>query len=98
MTGASRGTILVIGGGISGITAAVEAAEAGCEVVLVERNAFLGGRVARSHQYFPKMCPPHCGLEINLRRVKTNPRIRCFTLAEVAEIRGGPGQIGRAHV
>lgn len=92
MTGASRGTILVIGGGISGITAAVEAAEAGCEVVLVERNAFLGGRVARSHQYFPKMCPPHCGLEINLRRVKTNPRIRCFTLAEVAEIRGGPGQ------
>ena len=86
-----RGRILVIGGGISGITATVEASEAGCEVVLVEKNAFVGGRVARSHQYFPKLCPPHCGLEINLRRVKTNPRIRCLTSAEVQEIRGQPG-------
>jgi quinone-modifying oxidoreductase, subunit QmoA len=87
----ARGTILVIGGGISGLTAAVEAAEAGCEVVLVEKNAYLGGRVARSHQYFPKLCPPQCGLEINLRRIRTNPRVRCLTLAEVREIRGGPG-------
>jgi quinone-modifying oxidoreductase, subunit QmoA len=86
-----RGTLLVIGGGISGITAAIEAAEAGCAVVLVEKQAFLGGRVARSHQYFPKLCPPQCGLEINLRRVRTNPRIRILTLAEVREVRGGPG-------
>jgi heterodisulfide reductase subunit A-like polyferredoxin len=85
-----RGTVLVIGGGISGITAAVEASEAGCEVVLVEKQAFLGGRVARSHQYFPKLCPPQCGLEINLRRIRTNPLIRALTLAEVREIRGGP--------
>jgi quinone-modifying oxidoreductase, subunit QmoA len=88
----ARGTILVIGGGISGLTAAVEAAEAGCEVVLVEKNAYLGGRVARSHQYFPKLCPPQCGLEINLRRIRTSPRVRILTLAEVREIRGGPGR------
>jgi len=86
-----KGTVLVIGGGISGLTAAVEASEAGCDVVLVEKNAFLGGRVARSHQYFPKMCPPHCGLEITLRRVKANPHIRHLTMAEVQEIRGTPG-------
>jgi quinone-modifying oxidoreductase subunit QmoA len=86
-----RGTILVIGGGISGITAAVEASEAGCDVVLVEKQAFLGGRVARSHQYFPKLCPPHCGLEINLRRIKTSPHVRCLTLSDVEEIRGEPG-------
>lgn len=84
--------LVVIGGGISGITAAIEASEAGCEVVLVEKNAFLGGRVARSYQYFPKLCPPQCGLEINLRRIRTNPRIRVLTLAEVREIRGGPGR------
>jgi quinone-modifying oxidoreductase subunit QmoA len=84
-------TVLVVGGGISGITAAVEASESGCEVVLVEREAFLGGRVARAHQYFPKLCPPQCGLEINLRRFKSNPRIRAFTLAEVERITGGPG-------
>ncbi len=86
-----RGKILVVGGGISGLTAAIEAAEAGAEVVLVEKEAFLGGRVARSNLYFPKMCPPTCGLEINLRRVKTNPRIRVLTQATVERITGGPG-------
>jgi quinone-modifying oxidoreductase subunit QmoA len=86
-----KGPVLVIGGGITGLTAAIEAAEAGCEVVIVEKAAFLGGRVARSYQYFPKLCPPQCGLEINLRRLKTNPNIRCLTLAEVQGIRGTPG-------
>jgi quinone-modifying oxidoreductase subunit QmoA len=89
-TNGKRGTVLVVGGGISGITAAIEASEAGCEVVLVEKEAFLGGRVARSYQYFPKLCPPQCGLEINLRRVKTNPRIRVLTLSEVQQISGEP--------
>ncbi len=86
-----RGTVVVIGGGISGITAAIEASEAGCEVVLVEKGASLGGRVAGLHQYFPKLCPPQCGLEINLRRVRTSPWIRCLTLSEVERIEGGPG-------
>ncbi|MBF0508392.1 MAG: FAD-dependent oxidoreductase, partial [Deltaproteobacteria bacterium] len=72
-------TILVVGGGISGLTSAVEAAEAGYDVVLVEKSPYLGGRVAQLHQYFPKLCPPSCGLEINYRRVKQNPRIRFFT-------------------
>ena len=87
----SQGKILVIGGGISGITAAIEASEAGCQVLLVEKNPYLGGRVASSNQYFPKLCPPSCGLEINLRRIKTSPRIQCLTLAEVEKVSGGPG-------
>ena len=86
-----RGKILVIGGGISGLTAAIEAAEAGADVTLVEKEAFIGGRVARMNLYFPKMCPPTCGLEINLRRVKTNPHIRTLTLSTVESISGGPG-------
>ncbi len=90
-TNGKRGTVLVVGGGISGITAAIEASEAGCEVVLVEKEPFLGGRVARSYQYFPKLCPPHCGLEINLRRIKTNPRIRVLTLSDVQQISGVAG-------
>lgn len=90
-TNGKRGTVLVVGGGISGITAAIEASEAGCEVVLVEKEPFLGGRVARSYQYFPKLCPPHCGLEINLRRIKTNPRIRVLTLSAVQQISGVAG-------
>jgi quinone-modifying oxidoreductase subunit QmoA len=83
--------ILVLGGGIAGLTSAIEAAEAGCRVVLVERSAFLGGRVARMHQYFPKLCPPACGLEINFKRIKNNPRITVLTLAELESLTGTPG-------
>ncbi len=83
--------ILVVGGGMSGITAAVEAAEAGADVVLVEKNPYLGGRVAMFNQYFPKLCPPACGLEINFRRIKSASNITFHTLAEVESISGGPG-------
>ena len=84
-------TILVVGGGISGATTAVEAAEAGHNVVLVEKNPYLGGRVAQLNQYFPKLCPPSCGLEINFRRMKNSPNIRFFTMSEVQEIKGEEG-------
>jgi quinone-modifying oxidoreductase subunit QmoA len=88
---ASGKPILVIGGGIAGITAAVEAAEVGHEVILVEREAYLGGRVMRSHRYFPKMCPPSCGFEVNVRRIRRSPRIAVHTLATVEEISGKAG-------
>jgi len=84
-------TILVVGGGMTGMSAALEAAEAGHEVVLVEKNPYLGGRVAQLTNYFPKLCPPYCGLEINFRRIRSNPRIRFFTMAEVESLSGGPG-------
>ncbi|MFP4036850.1 MAG: CoB--CoM heterodisulfide reductase iron-sulfur subunit A family protein [Desulfobacteraceae bacterium] len=84
-------SILVVGGGMSGLTAAIEAAEAGYDTYIVEKNPYIGGRVAQLHHYFPKLCPPYCGLEINFRRIKTNPRIRCFTLAEVEKISGEEG-------
>jgi len=40
-------SILVVGGGISGLTTAIEAAEVGYDVFLVEKNPYLGGRVAQ---------------------------------------------------
>jgi len=85
------GSILVVGGGISGLTTALEAAEVGYEVFLVEKNPYLGGRVAQLNQYFPKLCPPTCGLEINFRRIKDNPRVKVLTMAEVEKVEGGPG-------
>ncbi|MCK4390416.1 MAG: CoB--CoM heterodisulfide reductase iron-sulfur subunit A family protein [Desulfobacterales bacterium] len=86
-----KGSILVVGGGISGLTATLEAAEVGYEVFLVEKNAYLGGRVTQLKHYFPKLCPPTCGLEINFRRIKDNPRISFYTLAEVQKVSGNPG-------
>jgi quinone-modifying oxidoreductase subunit QmoA len=88
---ATSQTLLVFGGGISGMTAALEAAECGRDVVLVERDATLGGRTAPLYRSFPKMRHPTRGLEINLRRLKANPRVRVPTMTEVT------GVTGRAH-
>ncbi len=87
----TSGAILVVGGGISGLTTALEAAEVGNDVFLVEKNAYFGGRVSQLNQYFPKLCPPSCGLEINFKRVKDNRRIRTYTMTTVKAVSGGPG-------
>ena len=89
--GRERG-ILVVGGGMAGISAAIEAAEAGSDVYVVEQNPSLGGRVAQLHQYFPKLCPPYCGLEINYRRIRSDHRhFKVFTTAQVESVSGEAG-------
>lgn len=89
---ATNETILVVGGGISGMTAALEAAETGKQVVLVEKRPYLGGRVSQLYKYFPKLCFPTCGLEINQRRAKMNPNLTILTMAEVTDIQGEAGR------
>lgn len=88
---ATNQTILVVGGGISGLTAALEAAECGKQVILVEKNPTVGGRVSQLYKYFPKLCHPKCGMEINLRRLKANKNIRLMTLTEVTGVSGDTG-------
>jgi quinone-modifying oxidoreductase subunit QmoA len=87
----ASGSILVVGAGISGLTTAIEAAEVGYEVFLVEKNPYLGGRVTQLNQYFPKLCPPTCGLEINFRRIKDTPNVKILTMAEIEKVDGRPG-------
>lgn len=88
---AENRTALIIGGGFSGLTAAVEIAEAGNDVVIVEKNPYLGGKVAQLNKYFWKLCPPVCGLEIQFKRIKNSGQIKFYTLAEVQEIKGEEG-------
>ncbi|MBF0202822.1 MAG: CoB--CoM heterodisulfide reductase iron-sulfur subunit A family protein [Desulfamplus sp.] len=87
----ASGSIMVVGGGISGLTTALEAAEVGYEVFLVEKEPSLGGRVSQLKQYFPKLCPPTCGLEINYKRIKDNPKIKVMTMTEIEKVDGTPG-------
>ncbi|MGB9715139.1 MAG: NAD(P)-binding protein [Thermodesulfovibrionales bacterium] len=88
---AENKSILVVGGGMSGLTSAIEAAEVGLDAYIIEKNPYLGGRVAQINRYFWKLCPPNCGLEIQFKRIKNNPRVKFYTLAEVEEIKGEEG-------
>ncbi|MFN3785430.1 MAG: CoB--CoM heterodisulfide reductase iron-sulfur subunit A family protein [Thiothrix sp.] len=88
---ATNQTIIVVGGGISGMTAALEAAETGKQVILLEKRPYLGGRVSQLYKYFPKMCHPTCGQEINQRRIKMNKNLKVITQAEVDSISGNTG-------
>lgn len=84
--------LLVVGAGIAGVTAALEAAEAGSDVVLVERDSSIGGRVTMNHHYFPKLCPPTCGMEVNIQRIEANPRLRVIagtTVTAATQADGG---------
>ncbi|HTQ57114.1 MAG TPA: FAD-dependent oxidoreductase [Bryobacteraceae bacterium] len=77
-------TVLVVGGGVTGITAALEAAAAGYEVVLVEKEEELGGRALHSRRQ------AHL-LEEQAEAALYNPRIRTFCSAQVVKIEGQPG-------
>ncbi len=88
---ATNQTILVVGGGISGMTAALEAAEIGKQVIVIEKSPSVGGRVTRLYKYFPKLCFPICGQEINQRRMAANRNITVLTLAEVTDLQGEAG-------
>ncbi len=86
--------VLIIGGGFSGVSAAIEIMESSEKsVVIVEKNPYIGGRVLQMYKYFPKLCPPFCGFEINLRRIKLNEygRIRFITSSEIEDIRKEDG-------
>ena len=89
--GENKGPILVVGGGIAGISTALEAAETGYDVILIEKRPSLGGRVAGFHQYFPKLCPPTCGVEINYQRLRRNRRVQVHTNTQVGAISGEAG-------
>jgi quinone-modifying oxidoreductase subunit QmoB len=88
--------ILVVGGGVTGITSALEAAAAGYEVVLVEKQPQLGGFVAGLKSRFPKD-PPYTELEADglaekIQAVSYHPKVTVYTGAAITQTAGQPGQ------
>ncbi len=87
--------ILVIGGGVTGLTAALEAAEAGHEAVIIERESELGGHAAKYRKQIPigpdysHLADPIVGDLI--ARVQANDKIQVKTGTEIARIGGVPG-------
>ncbi len=81
---------LVVGGGVSGMTAALEIADQGFEVHLVEKEEELGGNMKRI-KFLPSGEDPAAELAKLEARVKTNPKISLYTGTQVAEVDGYVG-------
>ncbi len=79
---------LVIGGGIAGLTIALELAEAGQQVYLVEKSNQLGGNVARLASTAPYLDSATDILKDHILRVGRNPKIRVFLETELVELKG----------
>jgi quinone-modifying oxidoreductase subunit QmoB len=93
---ASNKRILVVGGGMSGLTAALEAAETGYDIVVVEKSGALGGWAAKMWKRVPFRAPyaepQDTGLADLVARVTAHPRIRVHLNATIAETAGAPGR------
>ena len=83
--------VMIIGGGVAGITSALELADAGIETVVVEREGFLGGHMAKWDKLFPTFDCSICILGPLMARLSRHEKIRTMTLAEVTEVRGNVG-------
>jgi heterodisulfide reductase subunit A len=84
-------TILIIGGGIAGIQAALDAANAGAKVLLVEKEATVGGKMSVLDKNFPTLDCSICIESPKMSDVGLHPNIELLTLSEVQNLQGEPG-------
>ena len=82
---------LVVGGGIAGIQAALDLADQGIKVFLVEKTPTIGGRMAQLDKTFPTLDCSMCILTPKMAEVKENPNITLMTCAEVVDVQGFAG-------
>ena len=82
---------LVIGGGIAGITAALDLADAGFKVYLVEKSPSIGGHMAQLDKTFPTMDCAQCILTPKMVDVARHPNIELLTYSEVLDVDGYVG-------
>jgi heterodisulfide reductase subunit A len=82
---------LVIGGGVAGIQAALDIADGGHEVVLVEKEPSIGGHMAQLSETFPTLDCSQCILTPKMVDVAGHPKIKLYTYSEVEAVKGFVG-------
>jgi heterodisulfide reductase subunit A len=85
-------SVLVIGGGIAGIYSAIELADKGYQVYLVERNPSIGGHMAQLSKTFPTLDCSACILTPKMVSLSHHPNIKIFTNAEPLLVKGSSGR------
>ncbi|SYZ72645.1 CoB--CoM heterodisulfide reductase iron-sulfur subunit A 2 [Candidatus Zixiibacteriota bacterium] len=83
--------VLVVGGGISGIHAALTMADSGKKVYLVEKEPTIGGHMAQFDKTFPTLDCAACILTPKMSAVRSHPNITMWTYSEVAQVEGYVG-------
>jgi heterodisulfide reductase subunit A len=81
-------TALVLGGGIAGIQSALDIANAGHKVVLVEKGPSIGGHMAQLSETFPTLDCSQCILTPRMVEVAQHPNITLYTYAELESLEG----------
>ncbi len=84
-------SVLVIGGGIAGITASLDLAEGGYEVILLEREPALGGHMAQLSWTFPDLHPAFPNLIAKAQEVERHPKIDLYCYSELEDVKGFVG-------
>ncbi|MDP6834758.1 MAG: hydrogenase iron-sulfur subunit [Candidatus Poseidoniia archaeon] len=87
----ARSTVMVIGGGIAGIQAALDCAEAGAKVVMVEKFASIGGKMAALDKNFPTLDCSVCIEAPRMSEVAEHPHIEILAQAELVKLKGEAG-------
>ena len=83
--------VLVIGGGVAGIQAALDAADAGLEVIMVEKEPSIGGKMAKLDKTFPTVDCSSCILGPRMVDVVQHPNITLYAFSEVESVSGYVG-------
>ena len=83
--------VLVIGGGVAGIQAALDCADAGLDVLLVERESHIGGKMAKLDKTFPTVDCSSCILGPKMVDVAQHPKITLMAASEVTNVSGYVG-------
>lgn len=86
-----KDTVLIIGGGIAGVQAALDLAEAGSKVILVEKSPTIGGKMAALDKNFPTLDCSICIEAPKLAEVDAHPNIEVLSPAEVESVEGEAG-------
>jgi len=87
--------VLIIGGGVAGIEAALNLAEAGFPVTMVEKDSTIGGKMALMNEVFPTNDCSICVLAPKMTEVLNHPNITLYTYSEITDI---SGSVGKFHV
>ena len=86
-----RGSVMIVGGGVGGMQAALDLADSGFKVHIVQKDSSIGGTMAMLDKTFPTGDCAMCMISPKMVEIGRHPNVEIHTLAEVKSVSGDPG-------